>query len=217
MLSTPLLAVSAIDNGCGRRRRHRRRLFRCCFVCLLNGPGQRHIIGQPCTATTTRLSMLEDKCKHNESSTVYTVSTLTGAWDCRWWPAMEIMVRRYQITRAGHSPTISGRVQEAQRGGTPPNTAPQISHPILQHNLVPCLQRASQKGEGVRRLTSAPEKALPGICAEKEGKMVRSSASPRGRPISALIFCCSWPACTLARFWRCLSASDSRSDSSGCA
>ena len=40
---------------------------------------------------------------------------------------------------------------------------------------------------------SSPEKALPGICAEKEGKMVRSSASPSGRPISVLIFCLQLP------------------------
>ena len=47
--------------------------------------------------------------------------------------------------------------------------------------------------------------------------MVRSSASPSGRPISVLIFCCSCPACTLARFCRCRSPSESVSDSSGCA
>lgn len=62
----------------------------------------------------------------------------------------------------------------------------------------------------------APEKALPGICAEKDGKIARSSTSPRGRPMSADIFCCSFPACTLARFDRCLSPSDSLWDKRGC-
>ena len=83
MPSTPLLAVSAIDNGCGRRRGHRGRLLCCCFVCLLHGPGQRHIIGQPCIATATGLSMLENKCKHEGYSTVDSVTTLTGAWHSR--------------------------------------------------------------------------------------------------------------------------------------
>lgn len=106
VLSTPLLAVSAIDNGCRRRRGHRRRLLCCCFVSLLHGPGQRHIIGQPCTAMATRLSMLGKEYKHDESSAVYSVFTLTGAWDSRRWPAVQITVRRYRITRAGHSPSI---------------------------------------------------------------------------------------------------------------
>ena len=66
------------------------------------------------------------------------------------------------------------------------------------------------------RVGKTPEKALPGICAEKDGKMARSSRSPRGRPMSADIFCCSLPAFTLARFVRCLSLSDSLWDRRGC-
>ena len=46
--------------------------------------------------------------------------------------------------------------------------------------------------------------------------MARSSIEPRGRPMSADIFCCSCPACTLARFDRCLSPSDSLWDKRGC-
>ena len=176
---------------------------------LLDGRRQRHIVGQACTASCQ--AKVQPLGVHAPQ---YAAAPLPPAAE---YGAIATSYEADQQSRTlpsfpqgAHEPEAhepEACVCLCSRGPSPEKALPGIC--------------AEKEGKMVHTLLDpkgpSPEKALPGICAEKEGKMVRSSASPSGRPISVLIFCCSCPACTLARFCRCRSPSDSVSDSSGCA